>query len=358
MFNITGLYNSLISLVLNNLNQIITFIGLFLGSIIIVKVFEKIILVRIKKIAKKTTIKFDDLIIEIIDSVKWPFYIVFALFLASRFVELYGKLDLYIYYLFLLILVYYITKGIQSIINFCAKRLLEKEREKGNDSLDPSAILLLKRIAIGLVWGIAIILLLQNFGYNVSALVAGLGVGGIAIAFALQNILGDFFAAFSIYFDKPFETGDYIVVGDDSGTVKKIGIKSTRIQTLRGEELVVSNKKLTDMKIHNFKKMDKRRANFTLGLGYSTSNKKLKKAKVIIEEIIEKLEGVELDRVNFTSFGDFSLDFEIVYYLDSREYSFYMDKQGEINFKIKEKLEEEGINIPYPTQTLNINKNE
>ncbi len=357
MFNITECYNTLVKLVLDNRAGIITFITTFLGSIILLKVFEKIILVRIKKLTKLTSGKLDDVIVQVIDSIRWPFYITFALFVSAKFVTFSSRIDTYINYLFLIVFIYYLTKGIQRIIDFFAKKLLANAKED-KDSLDPSAILLIKRITVGIVWGVAIIIVLQNLGYNVSALVAGLGVGGIAIAFALQNILGDFFAAFSIYFDKPFETGDYIVVGEDSGTVKKIGIKSTRIETLRGEELIISNKKLTETRIHNFKKMQKRRITFKLGLGYDTPNKKLKKAKEIIKDIIQSMDGVELERVNFVGFGDFSLNFEIVYYLNSRDYSVYMEKQGEINFKIKERFEEEGINIPYPTQTIKLNKNE
>ncbi|MFW6282847.1 MAG: mechanosensitive ion channel family protein, partial [Minisyncoccales bacterium] len=193
-------------------------------------------------------------------------------------------------------------------------------------------------------------------GYNLSTLVAGLGVGGVAIAFALQNILGDFFAAFSIYFDKPCETGDYMTVGDEGGTVEKIGIKSTRIKTLRGEELVVSNKNLTDMKIHNFKKMKTRRITFSIGVTYDTSTEKLRKAKEIIKDVLVKVKKIELDQVNFVNFGDFSLDFEIAYYVQSKEFTFYKKKQEEINLKIKEEFEKKGIEMAYPTQTILINK--
>jgi len=197
---------------------------------------------------------------------------------------------------------------------------------------------------------------LSNFGYNISTLIAGLGIGGVAIALALQNILTDIFASFSIYFDKPFQTGDFIIVGNDLGVVKKIGIKTTRLQTLQGEELVISNKELTETRIHNYKKMQKRRIVFNFGLTYDTSSAKLKKVLQILKGIIDKIEIAELDRVHFNKFGDFSLNFEVVYYLASSDYNEYMDTQQAINLAIKEKFEKDGIKFAYPTQTVFVNK--
>jgi len=183
-----------------------------------------------------------------------------------------------------------------------------------------------------------------------------LGIGGLAIAFALQNILEDMFSSFSIYFDRPFQIDDFIVIGDDMGIVKKIGIKSTRIQTLQGEELIISNKELTGKRIRNFKKMEKRRIVFKFGVVYETSTEKLKKIPGIIKDIMDRAELAEIDRVHFKEFGDFSLNFEVIYYIKSREYIDYMNTQQEMNFAIKERFEQEGIEMAYPTQTLYVNK--
>ena len=168
-----------------------------------------------------------------------------------------------------------------------------------------------------------------------------------------------FFSAFSIYFDRPFEIGDFIIVGEYAGTVKKIGMKSTRVQLLQGEELVLSNSELTKTNIRNFKKMKKRRINFSFGVTYDTPLKKLKKIPDIIKDIInpEKIDFVDrLDRVHFKEFGDFSLKFDIVYYVKSDDYAKYMDTQQEINYAIKEVFEKEGIEMAFPTQTIFLNK--
>ena len=168
------------------------------------------------------------------------------------------------------------------------------------------------------------------------------------------------FSAFSIYFDKPFEIGDYIVVGGYSGTVKKIGMKSTRIQLLQGEELIMSNKELTSGSVRNFKKMRKRRIAFSFGVTYDTPSEKLKKIPDIIENIIDnkKIQYVDrIDRVNFTEFGDFSLKFDIVYFIKTKDYKIYCETQEIINLEIKKAFEKEGIEMAFPTQTILLNNN-
>ena len=215
---------------------------------------------------------------------------------------------------------------------------------------------ILNKIIKGVLWAVAVIIILSNFGYNVSALAAGLGIGGLAIAFAMQNILSDVFASFSIYFDKPFRIGDFIIVGDDLGTVKHIGIKTTRIQTLQGQELIISNKELTETRVNNYKKMERRRISFTFGVEYGTKLKQLKKISSIVKEILDKIKIADLDRVHFKQFGDFSLNFEVVYYVNKPDYLTYMDTQQEINFALKERFEKEGIVFAFPTQTIYLNK--
>ena len=195
---------------------------------------------------------------------------------------------------------------------------------------------------------------LSNLGIEITPLVASLGVGGIAIAIALQSVLGDLFAAFAIYFDKPFKEGDFIIVGNDMGTVEKIGIKTTRIQTLQGQELVVSNSELTNSRVNNYKKMKERRVVTNIGVEYSTPTKKLKKINGIVKKAVETTKESRFDRVHFKAFGDFSLNFELVYYVTSPDYVKYMDVQQEINFKIREAFEKEKIVFAFPTQTIHV----
>ena len=193
---------------------------------------------------------------------------------------------------------------------------------------------------------------MDSLGVKISALIAGLGIGGIAIALAAQTILGDLFSCFIIFFDRPFVTGDFIIIGEFKGTVDKIGLKTTRLISLGGEQLIFSNTDLTNSRIRNYKRMDRRRIVFEFGVIYQTTLTQLKKIPQIVEEIITQIPETTFDRAHFASYGDFSLNFEVVYYVNDRDYNKYMNIQQEINFQIKETFEKEGIEFAYPTQTL------
>ena len=179
-----------------------------------------------------------------------------------------------------------------------------------------------------------------------------LGIGGIAIALAAQTILGDLFSYFVIFFDRPFEIGDFIVIDDKSGVVEHIGIKTTRIRTLGGEQLICSNTDLTNSGLHNYKRLQKRRILFNLGVTYQTSHQQISEIPGILKGIVESKPYVTFDRAHFSGYGDFSLNFEIVYYILDSDYTFYMDKQQAIYLDILKAFEERGIEFAYPTQTL------
>ena len=324
-------------------------------AIIVLKIFKKVVVRKIKEITERTETELDDLLIKVVDSIGWPFYVFLSLYLAFQCIELPQLAEKLVYWIILILFVYYIVKGVQEFIDYGFHNIIQK-KQREDERFDPSVIELLKKSLKGVLWGVAIIIILQNLGYNISTLVAGLGVGGIAIAFALQNILSDIFASFSIYFDKPFQVGDFIIIGEEKGVVKHIGIKSTRLQTLQGEELIMSNKELTEARVHNYKKMERRRIVFGFGVTYETSTEKVKKIPDIIRYIIGEARLADIDRVHFKEFGDFSLNFEVVYYLDSSDYGEYMNTQQEINLALKERFEKEGIEFAYPTQTVFVNK--
>ena len=195
------------------------------------------------------------------------------------------------------------------------------------------------------MWGIAVIFVMDNMGLNVSALIAGIGIGGVALALASQTVLGDLFNYFVILFDKPFQQGDFIAVGDKLGMVKYIGIKTTRLQALGGEELVFSNADLATSRIHNFKKMEKRRVAFSISVAGKTSSEKLKLIQRAIREIITDIENAQLDRAHFSVFKGSALVFEIVYYVAGSDYTRYMNIQQSVNIAIKKKLEEMGVEM-------------
>jgi len=217
-------------------------------------------------------------------------------------------------------------------------------------------LFILKKVIQIVVYVCAFLLLLYVFKVDLTGAVVGLGVGGIAIAFALQNTLSDFFSAFSIYFDRPFEIGDFIVVGQYSGTVKNIGVKSTRLKLLQGEELIISNKELTSASVRNFRKLERRRIAFTIGVTYDTPLEKLKKIPPIIADIIKNIETTEFERAYFTEFGDYTLKFEVSYFVNSADYVTYLETRQKINFAVVEAFEREGIEMAFPTSTVYLKK--
>ena len=206
------------------------------------------------------------------------------------------------------------------------------------------------------VWSLALLVALQNLGFEITALVAGLGIGGIAIAFALQNILGDIFCSVAIILDKPFAVGDFIIVGDQMGVVENIGIKTTRVRSIWGEQIVFSNADLTSSRIRNYKQMKERRITFTLGVVYETPVEKLERISGILRDAITSAPLTRFDRAHFKKYGDFSLDFEIVYFVLNPDYNVYMDIQQKINLAILRRFQAEGIAFAYPTREVIIRK--
>ncbi|HQD10813.1 MAG TPA: mechanosensitive ion channel family protein [Flavihumibacter sp.] len=209
-----------------------------------------------------------------------------------------------------------------------------------------------------LVWGGGLVMLVDNLGYNVTTIIAGLGVGGIAIALAAQNILTDLFSYIVIFFDKPFEIGDFITANNFSGTVEKIGIKTSHVRSPDGQQLVMPNTEMVKSVIQNFKRLEKRRVVFMVGVVYETPAEKLRSIPSIAEQIILAVDHAEFARAHFKSFGDFSLNFEIVYFVDSPDYTLYMDTHQQICLLLFEKFQQAGIDFAYPTQVVLLNNGE
>jgi small-conductance mechanosensitive channel len=202
------------------------------------------------------------------------------------------------------------------------------------------------------LWALVLLVALDNLGVNITALVAGLGVGGVAVALATQNILGDLFASVSILLDKPFVPGDFVVVGDFMGTVEQIGIKTTRVRSLGGEQIVFANNDLLQSRLRNYKRMGERRALFRVGVTYQTPVDKVVAIPEMLRTIVQNQTGTRFDRAHFASYGDFALTFEVVYYVLSPDYNRFMDVQQAINLDVFRTFHGQAIEFAYPTQTL------
>ncbi len=317
-------------------------------------IFQIIILKRLKQLAKQTKTDFDDTLIDLIEEIPSWFYRLIALYIGLKFITLGEQINWTIDAIFIITIIYRAVLFLQHFIAYSLGKLWARTPEE--QTTNQTALRGVQMLANITLWAAGLLLVLANLGFEVNALIAGLGVGGIAIAFALQNILGDLFSSFAIYFDRPFEIGDYITVGERNGIVKKIGLKTTRITALQGEEIVISNQELTNSQIQNFKKMEKRRVLFAIGVTYCTSAAKLKKIPSLVEKAVVQAKKCTFDRCHFKEFGDFSLNFEIVYYFADNDYTKYLDARQEINLAIREFFEKEKIEMAFPTQTVILQK--
>ena len=323
----------------------------FLICIVIIKLFDKFILRKLDKIVKKTKSSLDDLVVFTFKKSIPAFYSI-AFYISIFTLNLTEKVKSAFIISAKIIVIIYIVYILSISIDWFVNQHLNKENITARERALKSSAKFVKFI----VYIFALLLLLNNLNIKITSILTGLGIAGIAVALAVQTILSDLFSYFTIIFDKPFEEGDFIVFGDFSGTVEHIGLKSTRVRSLSGEEIVVSNAELTSTKIRNYKRMKKRRVVFSLGVTYDTPIEKLKEIPTIIENIIKNIKDATFDRAHFISFGDFSLNFEIVYYISDSDYLKYMNIQQDINFKIAEEFKKRHIEFAFPTQVIYINK--
>jgi len=328
--------------------------AVFLGLLLLLKLFQLVLLGKLKKLAKNTKSDIDDVLLDVIGHVKPFFYILVSLFVSAQTLELHSIIAKIIDLLFYVALIAEAIAIVEAIATYGMKQYLKKrEEDNANQKAMVNMALVFIRISL---WSLGFLFILSNLGVNISSLIASLGIGGIAIAFALQNLLSDIFSSFSILFDKPFSIGDFIVVGKDSGTVEKIGLKTTRIRTLRGEEMVIPNKDLTSARVQNLKTMERRRELLNFSVEYGTTTTKLEKIPGIVQKIVESNKDATFDRCHLVSLGDSSLDFESVYYIENAEYDVYLDTKQNVNLSLLEALDGEGIVLAYPTQTIHLQK--
>jgi small-conductance mechanosensitive channel len=323
-----------------------------IGTLVALRLVEQVLIVRVERLTQKTHTIIDDVIIGALRKTKLLYLLIVSIFVGSIWLSLPSEVRSPLWKVAIVATI--IQAGIW--LSTALQIWLEnygKEETDGADRMTMNALSFLGRIAL---WATVLLLILDNLGVDVTALVAGLGIGGIAIALAVQNVLSDLFASLSIVLDKPFVPGDFVVVGDMAGSVEHIGIKTTRIRSISGEQLVFSNNDLLGSRIRNFGRMRERRVVFSLGVTYQTPVDKLERVPGLIQAAIESQERARFDRSHFASYGDSALNFETVYYVESSDYATHMDILQSVNLTIYQSFAAEGIEFAYPTQTLFIEK--
>ncbi|CAI2718605.1 mechanosensitive ion channel family protein [Nitrospina watsonii] len=303
-----------------------------------------------KKRYKNSKLWGDRLVQRLAEKTHWLFLLIIAVYVGSQKLPLPDDTMVKWGHVVFLIMLALVGVWGQNAILLWADQAYQKKKEK--DASFATALGVIKFLILLVFYALLMLVALENMGVDIAALVAGLGIGGIAIALAVQKILGDLFASLTIIMDKPFVIGDFIIAGTDMGTVQHIGLKSTQLKSINGERLVVPNSDLLDSRIRNYHKLPERRQLFAIGVVYDTPAEKLERIPGMIQEIIEAQPETRVDRVHFKQFGPYSLDFEIVYWLLKGEYDFLMNTQQAINLALCRKFQEEGIEFAFPTQTI------
>jgi len=322
-------------------------LGIVVVSIIGIRLFRYIVLKRLKTWSASTSATWDDLLVIGIERLVVPILYVGFLYFAITTLRLSPKADKVIHIVFMAAFTYCVLRLISAVFRRLLIKVTRHRIKEGSGEQSVSGLMIVLNVVI---WILGIIFLIDNLGYNVTTLIAGLGIGGIAVALAAQTILGDLFSYFSIFFDKPFEIGDSISIGEQSGTVEKIGIKTTRIRTLSGDQLVCSNSDLTNSRVNNFKRLETRRIAFTLRVVYNTPTEILEEIPGLVKNIIDKQTQVEYGRGHLAALADWSINFEFVYNVLSPDYGIYMDVQHAIYLEIVRVFRERSIRFAFPTQ--------
>jgi small-conductance mechanosensitive channel len=329
---------------MNSLADYLVAAAIIGAGIVVVRIIKYVLSKRIGKISELHRNYFAKLV----DFV-YPIGYVVLVYLAIHTLDFPGKIEVFIKQVFTASLILLLVRLISAAAKAAFYTYLVRHDDSGDKIKQVKGIVL---ILNGVLWTMGLIFLFDNLGFNVTAVLTGLGVGGIAIALAAQTILGDIFNYFVIFFDQPFQLGDFIIVDDKMGTVEYIGIKTTRLKSLQGEQIIFANSNLTNSRIHNYKRMNERRILFKFGVVYETGSEKLSLIPAIVKRTISESANTRFDRAHFAAYGASSLDFEVVYYILSADYNSYMDTQQAINLSIYMEFENQNIQFAYPTMTV------
>lgn len=335
----------------NTVRQYLYALGVALATIVAVRVVRAVVKRRLRRFAAQTQTSLDDLFFELITSTRSFVVMVLAICAGAAMLKLPHQAARLIPVLATTaVLVQVGLWGTAAVRFFVERQRLRRELAGERDTL--AAFGVLGVLGMGVVWVIVFLLMLDNFGVDVTALVTGLGIGGVAVALAVQKILSDLFASVSIVLDKPFQVGDFIIIDTFMGTVEHIGLKTTRVASLSGERLVFSNSDLVNARLRNYKEMRERRVEFKFRMLYGTSAEQVAAIPGQVREVIEAQKNTRFDRAHFKEYGDSALVFEAVYYVIGPDYNLYMDIQQAINLELMQRFQEQGIEFAFPTRTV------
>jgi small-conductance mechanosensitive channel len=311
------------------------------GVTIVLDIIRRLLIKRLEKLAQRTTNHIDDIVLDVARKTRFWFLFVIGAGIGVSMVDLTPKAAHVVQIVFSVLTGLQVGLWATTLLEGVVNRWLSHETRAGVSRNTMGAVRLLGRT---IIWSVLLLVVLDNAGVNITTLVAGLGIGGVAVALATQNILGDLFSSLSIVLDKPFEVGDAIVVDEYSGSVEHIGLKTTRVRALSGEQLIFSNSNLLSSRIRNYRRMSERRIEFSIAVAYDTEADRLPKIVDLLKELISAQE-VRFERAHFTGFGEVGMTFQAVYHMLTPDYNKFMDTQQAIHLGIVTGLEALGVEL-------------
>jgi small-conductance mechanosensitive channel len=303
----------------------------------------------LRKITSRTNSYYDDLFVTAAEKFLLPLAYLSVNYSILLQLNLHPRFSRILDVAMMVVTSWFVIRLINFLLHGMVQAAMQRRREPPERLRQLNGILLIVKI---IIWAAGLIMLVDNLGYDVTTIIAGLGVGGIAIALAAQNILGDLFSYLVIFFDKPFEVGDFIVVGNNSGIVEKIGIKTSHVRSLDGQQLVMPNAEMVKTVIHNYKRLQRRRVVFIINVTYQTDAESLRDIPSMIKAIIAQQKDTSFDRAHLKSLGESSIQYEIVYYVESADYIKFMDAHHAVSLGIFQRFAEEGIAFAHPASMI------
>jgi small-conductance mechanosensitive channel len=329
----------------------LTALGIAIGVALALYVTKAVVVHHLRRLAERTETRLDDIAVAALDATKPMVLVIMGLYAGSRLLALPPSVHVFATRAAI------VTGLIQAAVwgNAALRGWLAQYYE--NRATDPgraTSAAAVGFIARMVLWIVVLLMILDNLGVNITTLVASLGIGGIAVALAVQNILGDLFASLSIVLDKPFVIGDFVIVDKYLGTIEYVGLKTTRIRSLGGEQLIFSNADLLKSRLQNMTRMERRRVVFGVSVTYDTPTHQLRAIPPMLTELVKSQEPITFDRAHFSGIGPSSYNFEVVYWVETPDYNRFMDIQQEIYLQLLDRLAAQGIELAFPTQTLHV----
>ena len=323
----------------------------FLVAILVLSLLRRVLVARLGKIAQRTSTQIDDAVVDLVRRTRWYFIVFVAFEVGTRFVTLRPAVDHVIGRVVLVFVVVQIGVWGNGVIEFWVTQFARRRAAEA-DTASATTMVAVSYAARAVLWALVFAMLLRVFGFDVTALVTGLGIGGVAIALAVQNVLGDLFAALAIVLDRPFLIGDTINVDSIIGTVEHIGLKTTRLRSLSGEQIVMANGDLLKSRIRNYKRMIERRVVFTTDVTYDTAPDVAARIPAMLREIVEAQSPVRFDRSHFATYTDSTLRYETVYWVLDPDYGKFMDIHQAVNLEVLRRFNSQKIEFAFPTRVV------